>query len=164
MKKVLHGSLAMAISFAAILPVLADEVTTVQTTTPAAPQVLDSYMKPTVTQTKSVTTSDGNTQTSTAPMIMERHETVAVPTEDVVKTTTVVAPKVTTETYVAKKVCHKRVAHVVRRPVVAHRIVRRPSRVAYVHKVTTVQPEVIRQTQVIEHKGVIIDRKDPALQ
>ena len=168
MKNLLHGSLAMAFSFAVMMPALADEVqTTIQTTQPAplaAPQVIDSYMKPTVTETKSVTT-DGNTQTSTAPLIMERHERVAVPTSDVVKTTTTVTPKVTTKTYVSshRRVASHHVIHHVRKPVVAHHTYRPRTVAVNVRKVTTVQPQVIQQTQVIEHKGVVIDRPDPAL-
>jgi hypothetical protein len=171
MKNILHGSLVMAISFAAFLPAMADETTTtIQTAQPAplaAPQVIDSYMKPTVTETKSVTTTDGNTQTSTAPLIMERHERVAVPTSEVVNTTTTVTPKVTTETYVSSRkkvaVAQHRVVRKVRRPVVAHRVYRPRTVAVNVRKVTTVQPQVIQQTQTIEHKGVIIDRPDPAL-
>ena len=98
MNKLLPGTLAAALAFAGMLSVQADQITTTTVAPPTAPvQVLDSYMKPVVTQTKSVTTSDGNTQTSTAPMIMERHETVAVPTSEVTTTTTSSTPRVVEE-------------------------------------------------------------------
>jgi len=70
---------AIALASSVMLPVLADEVHTTTTTVQEAPQVLDSYMKPTVTQTKTVTADDGTKETSSAPIIMERHEKVALP-------------------------------------------------------------------------------------
>jgi len=176
MKKLLPGTLAAALAFAGMLSVHADEITTTTVQTPpAAPvQVLDSYMKPVVTQTKSTTTSDGNTHTSTAPMIMERHETVAVPTSQVTTTTTATSPKVVEEEVrtaqvatVKKATVHRarvqhRVAHR-RHRVVAHRTVVAPKTVAYTHVRKVIEPQVIQQTQTVEQKGVIIDRKDPSL-
>jgi hypothetical protein len=158
--------------------VQADEIqTTTQTIEPvplSQPQVVDSYMKPTVTQTKTVTTSDGNSQTSTAPMVMERHERVVVPTSEVVTTTTKVAPKVTSEVITQTKVqvagrskANRKyhVAHKARRHVVAHRHAATGRTIAFtqVRKTTTVEPRIIQQTQTVEQKGVVVDRRDPAL-
>jgi hypothetical protein len=176
MKRLLLSSLVSACAFAALLPVHADEVqtTTIQTTPPpplAQPQVVDSYMKPTVTQTKSVTTSDGDTHSSTAPMIMERHERVVVPTSEVTTTTTSASPKVTTEEFSkseARVASPRRVIHHVSyRPskhYVAHRTAPRNRAIAVTHlRKTVVEPQVIQQTQTVEQRGVIMDRRDPAL-
>jgi hypothetical protein len=173
MNKLLLGLIAGSISLAPLLPTFADDVQTTTQTIQQPPQVIDSYMKPTLTQTKSVTTGDGITHTTTAPMIMERHEQVVVPTSEVQTTTTTTAPKVITEEST------KAVSHVAVRPrhVVKHYVAHKPRRhVAYVHPVTTkaiavnvrkttiVEPQVTQQTQTIQQKGVVIDRKDPALE
>jgi len=169
MKRLLFSSLTAAAAFAINLPVLADEVqTTIQTTQPTPQtQVIDSYMKPTVTETKSVTNNAGETQTSTAPLIQERHEHVVVPTDQITTTTTKIKPRVTTEEVIThgtavRPVRHK-VAHKVVHRSVAHTA--KPHRsIAYTKiRKTVVQPEVIQQTQTVEQKGVLIDRPDPAL-
>lgn len=46
-------------------------------------------MQPSVTRTRNVTSSDGTTEKTGEPMIMERYEAVIVPTEAKVTTTTV---------------------------------------------------------------------------
>jgi hypothetical protein len=175
MKRLLLSSIVSAFAFAAVMPAQADEIQTTTQTIQETPQVVDSYMKPTVTQTKSVTSSDGNTQTSTAPMIMERHERVVVPSSEVTTTTTSAAPKVTTEEVsksearvdapVRRAVRHH-VAYKPRRQVVAYRHAtpHRAVAVSQFRKTTTVEPQVIQQTQTIEQKGVLIDRRDPALE
>jgi hypothetical protein len=175
MKRLLLSSIVSAFAFAAMMPAQADEIQTTTQTIQETPQVVDSYMKPTVTQTKSVTTSDGNTQTSTAPMIMERHERVVVPSSEVRTTTTTAAPRVTTEEVTKSEA---RIAAPVRRAV-KHHVAYKPRKhfVAYRHatpsraiavsqmrKTTIVEPQVIQQSQTIEQKDVVIDRKDPALE
>jgi hypothetical protein len=97
MNKLLLGSLAGSFLLAATLPVFADQVSTTTETVQSPPQVIDSYMKPTVTQTKTVTENDGTVHSSTAPMVMERHEQVVVPTTQVQTTTTTTDPKIITE-------------------------------------------------------------------
>lgn len=49
-------------------------------------------MQPSVTRTRNVTSSDGTTEKTGEPMIMERYEAVVVPTEAKVTTTTTVRP------------------------------------------------------------------------
>ncbi len=179
MNKLLPSTLAAALAIVGMLSAQADEVTTTTTVTPpvAPVQVLNSYMKPVVTQTKSVTTPDGNTQTSTSPLIMERHETVAVPTSETTTTTTTATPRVVEETTTVQPVAKKAV---VRRAVskkryvarkrhhVAHKVVARkyvaPRAIATTKVRTVVEPQVIQQTQTVETKGVIVDRKDPSLE
>ena len=153
---------AFALASSVMLPVLADEVHTTTTTVQEAPQVLDSYMKPTVTQTKTVTADDGTKETSSAPIIMERHEKVALPSSSVTTTTTV-------QPQVIKEVVTPKASHKVYRKHVAvahkakHKVASRKNYVAY-KKNTVVEPAIVNQTQVIEHRNVIIDRKDPALE
>lgn len=177
MNKLLPGTLAAALAFAGMLAVHADQVTTTTTVAPPSsqPVVLDSYMKPVVTQTKSVTGSDGNTQTSTAPMIMERHETVAVPTSEVTTTTTATSPRVVEEQVTTSKAAVRKTTatrHVTRkRHYVArkrHHVVARayvaPKTIAVTHVRKVIEPQIIQQTQTVQNKGMIIDRKDPALE
>lgn len=177
MKKLLPSTLAATLAIVGMLPAFADSVTTTTTVAPstAPAQVIDSYMKPVVTQTKSVTASDGSTQTSSAPLIMERHETVAVPTSEVTTTTTATSPQVVEEvttkkaevksTATVRKVAHKprRVAKKRTHVTVAHKV-SAPKVVAETHVRKVIEPAVIEQTQTVEQKGVIIDRKDPALE
>jgi hypothetical protein len=175
MNKLILGSLAGSLLLAATLPVFADQVQTTTETIQSPPQVIDSYMKPTVTQTKTVTENDGTVHTSTAPMVMERHEQVVMPTTQVQTTTTTTDPKIITE-QTTKRVSHiaarphrivKRcVAHKPRRHVVAYRHRTGKRAVAYnVRKTTIVEPQVIQQTQTIHQStGAVIDRKDPALE
>lgn len=174
MKNLLPGTLAATLAIVGMLPVFADSVTTTTTVAPpAAPaQVLDSYMKPVVTQTKSVTANDGSTQTTTAPLIMERHETVAVPTSEVTTTTTATTPQVVEEVVTKKEAVKSTVRKVAHKP----RVVKKRRHVPVAHKVTSpkvvaetnvrkvLQPAVIEQTQTVETRGVIVDRKDPSLE
>lgn len=174
MKRLLLGSIAPALAFAAMLPVQADEVQTTTQTVQSPPQVIDSYMKPTLMQTKSVTTDDGSTHTTTAPMIMERHERVVVPETEVQTTTTTSAPKVTTEEVtktearvaapVRKRVTHH-TAYRPRKHYVAHRHAAPNRTIAVTHlsKTTIVEPPVVQQTQTVREKATLIDRRDPAL-
>jgi len=140
MKKLLLSSFASALAFAAYLPAQAEVIeSTTETQKPA--QVIDSYMKPTVSREKSVTTSDGTTEKTVEPLIQERQERVIVPTE-----------KVTTRR-VAHHVAHRHMA--VARPATSS------SSVSVRH--TVVEPQVVQQSQTVEQKAVVIDRPDPAL-
>lgn len=135
------------------------------------PKVIDSWMQPSVTRTKSVTSSDGTTEKTVEPMIMERHEAVVVPTEAKVTTTTSVTPaqvtQVTNSAVVKTAVVKapvKRTRHYVKR--VYHHTPRR-HHVAVRHhaqtKTVVVQPQIIQQKQTIEQKSVLIERPHPAL-
>lgn len=135
------------------------------------PKVIDSWMQPSVTRTKSVTSSDGTTEKTVEPMIMERHEAVVVPTEAKVTTTTSVTPaqvtQVTNSAVVKTAVVKapvKRTRHYVKR---VYRHTPRRHHVAVRHyaqtKTVVVQPQIIQQRQTIEQKSVLIERPDPAL-
>ena len=141
------------------------------------PKVIDSWMQPSVTRTKSVTSSDGSVEKTVEPMIMERHEAVVVPTEAKVTTTTTVTPAQTTQvtnsavvktavvnTAVARKAPVVRKKRYVKR---AYRRAPRRQQVAVRHtaqvKTVVVQPQIIQQRQTIEQKSVLITRPDPAL-
>lgn len=139
------------------------------------PTVVDSWMQPAVTRTKSVTSSDGSVEKTVEPMIMERHETVAVPTETKVTTTTSVTPAQVTQVTNSAVVKTAVKTAVVKRPVVRkkryvkrayHRTPRR-QQVAVRHtaqtKTVVVRPQIIQQRQTIEQKSVLITRPDPAL-
>lgn len=191
MKKLML-SLASVLSLLAAstaLPGQAAEVTetssqtTVQTVSPttsttevivpsvSAPKVVDSWMQPSVTRTKSVTSSDGSVEKTVEPMIMERHEAVVVPTEAKVTTTTTVSPAAVTEVTKSAVVRTAAVKAPVKR---TRRYVKRAYRPAPRHrqvavrnytqaKTVVVQPQVVEQKQVIEQKSVLITRPDPAL-
>lgn len=157
--------------------------TTSQTTTEiiqpglSQPKVIDSWMQPSVTRTKSVTSSDGSVEKTVEPMIMERHEAVVVPTEAKVTTTTSVTPAQTTQvtnsavvktavvnTAVVRKAPVVRKRRYVKR---AYRRTPRRQQVAVRHATQTrtvvVQPQIVQQRQTIEQKSVLITRPDPAL-
>lgn len=157
--------------------------TTSQTTTEiiqpglSQPKVIDSWMQPSVTRTKSVTSSDGSVEKTVEPMIMERHEAVVVPTEAKVTTTTSVTPAQTTQVTnsAVVKTAVVNTAAVRKAPVVrkrryvkrAYRRAPRRQQVAVRHtaqvKTVVVQPQIIQQRQTIEQKSVLITRPDPAL-
>jgi hypothetical protein len=135
------------------------------------PTVVDSWMQPAVTRTKSVTSSDGSVEKTIEPMIMERHETVVVPTEAKVTTTTSVTPAQVTEVTMSAVVK----TAVVKRPVVrkkryvkrAYRRTPRRQQAVVRHtaqtKTVVAQPQIIQQRQTIEQKSILITRPDPAL-
>ncbi len=169
-------SLASAMSLcaaSAFLPAIADvSETTTTVTGPAisAPHVVDSWMQPSVTRSKTVTASDGTTEKTVEPLIMERHEQVLVPTESKVTTSTTVAPARVTEVtttastpiVVQKKATTRehRVAHFFHRAPKHHTVsVQQSSQT----KTVVVEPQVIQQKQTIEEKSVLIERPDPAL-
>lgn len=175
MRLTTNAYLLLAVTVSIAMPALAAEnvvreTTQTTTTSTAPPVVLDSYMKPTVEQTKEVTDSNGNTEKTTAPIIMERHEQVAIPNTET-RTTTVHEEKQAVE---QKVVPHK--SSIVRRKTVAHRP--RPIRhIAFkkpVHKYVAATPKAVEtkaisedrtviQQQTVSKPATIIDRKDPAL-
>ncbi len=163
------------------LPAMADgeapsvSTSTVQTTeTQAAPPVvLDSYMKPVYSRTKEVS-SGGETEKVVEPMIMERHETVAIPGSEST-TTTVQTEKSIVPTTVIKSQAHtaskivavshpRRVIHVAHRRAPKAYVAMKSSK-ASTEKVEKVQTAT--RTVVNEERSVtpttVIDRKDPAL-
>ncbi len=173
MKKLLLSSLASALAFAATMPAQAEVIeTTTETQLPA--QVVDSYMKPTVSRTKSVTAADGTTEKTVEPLIQERQERVIIPTEKVTTTTNITPARVVSEqvttnkaastTVVRKKVAPRRrvaVRRTARRRVAVRPAARSSSTVAV--RRTVVQPQVVQQSQTVEQKNVLIERPDPAL-
>ncbi len=173
MKKLLLSYLASALAFAATVPAQAEVIeTTTETQLPA--QVVDSYMKPTVSRTKSVTSADGTTEKTVEPLIQERQERVIIPTEKVTTTTDitparVVSEQVTTNKAASTTVVRKRVAP--RRRVAVRRTARRrvavrpavSSSSSVAVRRTVVQPQVVQQSQTVEQKHVLIERPDPAL-
>jgi hypothetical protein len=175
MRLTTNAYLMLALTVTIAMPALAAEnvvreTTQTTTTAPAAPIVLDSYMKPTVEQTKEVTDSNGNTEKTTAPIIMERHEQVAIPNTET-RTTTVHEEKQEVE---QKVVPHK--SQIVAHKTIAHRP-RHVRHVAYkkpVHKYVAVKAKetqtkaVSEDTTVIKQETIvkpatIMERRDPAL-
>jgi hypothetical protein len=183
MRKTAVGYLAVAVAMMAWSPAIAQQESTItertQTVTEpaAAPVVLDSYMKPAYSRVKETTDKEGNTAKEIQPLIMERHEQVAIPGQETHVTTVqeenqnssqttqkaaVVEPKVVVA---HKAVCHKHVAY---RP-------RRVQHVAYrpTHKYVAVanQSQKTEQTtnrtvineQTIQSPTTVIERRDPAL-
>ena len=172
------GYLAATLALAAWSPASAGEASVVQSTetvtAPAGPpQVLDSYMKPVLNKTTQVTDSEGNTTTETMPMIMERHEKVAIPGNETHVTTVrqenYDASQTTKQVSVKKAVApRKTVRRVSYRP--------RPRRyVAYkpVHKYVASANKVQKAEQSTQHTVIqeqtytspttVIERRDPAL-
>lgn len=165
------------------LPALAEgdapavSTSTVQTTETqtAPPVVLDSYMKPVYSRTKEVS-SNGETEKVVEPMIMERHEKVAIPgaesTTTTVQTEKTIVPTtvIKSQSHTAAKVVASHPRHIVRH--IAHRTapkkyvaMRSANKVEKVEKVEKVQTAT--RTVVNEERSIapttVIDRKDPAL-
>lgn len=179
---ILKGCLAIALTVGLQSVCLADEasVSTTKTTTEGPPVVLDSYMKPTVVQTKETTDAEGNVQKSVAPIIQERHEHVMLPSSETTTTTTeqraaatqsvktestAAVAKTTSRVAVAPR---RRVAHHVRHHYRACTAVRpRTTHVAVAQKTVekkVVEPTVIqRQDTTTVDRATVIERKDPAL-
>jgi hypothetical protein len=130
------------------------------------PQVLDSWMEPSVVRKREVTSSSGDKETFVEPLIMERHERVMIPyTEESVTQRRTQGPSIIShQSYSSKSVHHVRRHHIAQRrhtPVISHAVSRR----RYVAKnVTTISTpsQVEIQRRVVE-KSVVVDRKDPAL-
>ena len=139
------------------------------------PQVLDSYMKPTVVRTRESTDADGNVEKTVEPIVQERHEQVMIPTLDTTTTDTrsAAATAVKTETKqvatsTARPCAVKKISHHPRhhRYYTAHRTA--PAAVASAvtttaSHVTTIQPTTVEhQERTTEHQ-TIMERRDPAL-
>ncbi|MBS1956144.1 MAG: hypothetical protein JST89_18310 [Cyanobacteria bacterium SZAS-4] len=178
---VFKGCLAIALTVGLQSVCFADDtVSTTTTSTEGPPVVLDSYMKPTVVQTKETTDAAGNVQRTVAPIIQERHEHVMLPASETTSTVTEhtgSAAVVKTESSVAQSTFRsapaRKVAHRVRhhrrtcasvRPRVA---VVKPRAVAVANKVVVekriVEPTVIQRQDTTVSKATVIERKDPAL-
>ena len=165
--------------FAAAVSAQPAETIKTETTTDGPPQVIKSFMVPTMMQTKETTDSAGETTKSSAPMIMERHEQVAVPHEQTTSETTIEKqPAVVEETIeqrkvvkpaapAVRKVSYKRACSVQPRHV-AHRVVHHPqhqiaSSETVLKRTVTEQPAVVQHTEKTESSPIIYERKDPAL-
>jgi hypothetical protein len=162
------------------LPALADgeaplvNTSTVQTTETqtAPPVVLDSYMKPVYSRTKEVS-SGGETEKVVEPMIMERHETVAIPGSESA-TTTVQTEKTVVPTTVIKSQSHsaskvvvlshpRHVTHIAHRRAPRSYVAMRSSKATErVEKVQTATRTTVNEERSVT-PTTIIDRKDPAL-
>jgi len=168
--------LVIATAATLTLPALAAEnvvreTTQTTTTAPSVPVVLDSYMKPAVVQTKEVTDSNGNTEKTSSPIIMERHEQVAIPNTEV-RTTTVHEEKQA----IQEKPVVQHKSMIVRHTTVSHRP-KHVHHVAYkkpVYEYVSVKPKAIEtqptsedrtivKQEVIQKPATIMERKDPAL-
>ncbi len=178
---VLKGCLAIALTVGLQSVCFADDtVSTTTTSTEGPPVVLDSYMKPTVVQTKETTDAAGNVQKTVAPIIQERHEHVMLPASETTSTVTEHTGSTTavkTESSVAQSTFRsapqRKIAHRVRhhrrtvasvRPRVA---VARPRTVAVAHKVVVekriVEPTVVQRQDTTVSKATIMERRDPSL-
>lgn len=171
----LKGCLAMALTVALQPLCFADDaVSTTTVKTEGPPVVLDSYMKPTVMQTKETTDANGNVEKSVAPIIQERHEHVMLPSSETtttvtehsgstqtVKTDTTAVAKSTFRSAPRRKLAH-RVRHHRRAAVAA-----KPRNVAVAQRVVVqkkvIEPTVIQRQDTTVEKATVIERKDPAL-
>jgi hypothetical protein len=153
-----------------------------ETTTQGQPEVVKSFMVPTLTQTKETTDASGETTKSSAPMIMERHEQVVVPQEKTVTETTIEKkPAVVEETIehksmqktqpMLKKTTYSRAAVIPKRHVAHHVVHHHATPVAHstnesstiVKRTVVDQPTVVQHTERSVSNPVTYERKDPAL-
>lgn len=171
----LKGCLAIALTVALQPLCFADDaVSTTTVKSEGPPVVLDSYMKPTVVQTKETTDANGNVEKSVAPIIQERHEHVMLPSSETTTTMTEhtgTSQTVKTEaTAVARRTFRsaprRKVAHRVRH----HRracVAAKPKSVAVAQKTVVekkvIEPTVIQRQDTTVEKATVIERKDPAL-
>ncbi len=176
MIKTAVGYLAVAAALMAWSPAIAQQESSTTETTqtvsspPAAPVVLDSYMKPVVTRTKETTDKEGNVSKDTAPLIMERHEQVAIPGQETHVTTVkeenrsaTVGPK--TMTVVHHTPVHH--THVAYRPRPVHHGAYKPAKQHLAVTTRSAKTENVSRTviseQTIQTPTTVIERKDPAL-
>jgi len=169
--------LAVGLAIGTVAPALAGEIHSYSQssqTTVGAPQVMESWMQPTVVRSTQEIDASGNAQVRQEPLIMERHERVMIPQEDRSSTTVVnkeETPVVTTSTTTASRsyVASRPIAH---RSCVAHRRVayRYPSRSLAYNTVkrkdiatTTSSSEQVDHNERVEQKATIFERRDPAL-
>ena len=171
---ILKGCLAIALTVGLQSVCFADEtVSRTTTSTEGPPVVLDSYMKPTVVQTKETTDAAGNTERSVAPIIQERHEHVMLPASETTSTVTEHAGStaaVRTESTVAQSTYRS-----APKKVVAHRVRHHyQTRTAVKPRSTSVAQKIIVEKKVVEpttiqrqdttvSKSTIMERRDPAL-
>jgi hypothetical protein len=157
----------------------AQETIREQTTTTGTPEVVKSFMVPTMVQTKETTDSAGDTTKTSAPMIMERHEQVVVPQEQTTSETTIEKkPAVVEETIeqqkcsttAAKKVSYRKPCsaprhHVAHRTVhhAQHQIAQSTNQIS-VKRTVVEQPTVVQHTEKTQSNSIIYERKDPALE
>lgn len=180
MKNLIPGLLTVSASMFVTVPVIADEIQTTQVTHTSPATVVNSWMEPSVSRTRTVTSSDGTSQTVTEPLVMERHERVVIPQTEVTTTNVVTQPKVTTGEFttvskapvarVAVRRSKNCVAYRPKKHFVAHHFSRARRSIAYapltqkvVRRTVTEEPRVIQQKQEVEDRTVIMDRRDPAL-
>ncbi|CAN5124378.1 hypothetical protein BH10CYA1_BH10CYA1_35500 [soil metagenome] len=170
---ILKGCLAVALTVGLQSVCFADSVSTTTSSTEGPPVVLDSYMKPTVVQTKETTDAAGNVQKSVAPIIQERHERVLLPSSE---TTSTVSEHTgsTTAVKTEARVAHSTLRSAPKRKVV-HRVRHyrrsytavKPSTVSVAHRVVVekkiVDPTVIQRQDTTVSKSTIMERRDPAL-
>ncbi|MBI2810309.1 MAG: hypothetical protein HYX67_05735 [Candidatus Melainabacteria bacterium] len=172
---ILKGCLAVALTVGLQSVCFADDsVSTTTTSTEGPPVVLDSYMKPTVVQTKETTDAAGNVQRSVAPIIQERHEHVMLPASETTSTVTEHTGSTTavrTESRVAQSTFRsapkRKIAHQVRHHRRSYAAVK-PKSAAYVaNKVVVekrvVDPTVIQRQDTTVSKATITERRDPSL-
>ncbi len=177
---VLKGCLAIALTVGLQSVCFADEtVSTTTTSSEGPPVVLDSYMKPTVVQTKETTDAAGNVQRTVAPIIQERHEHVMLPASETTSTVTEHTGSTTavkTESSVAQSTFRsapkRQVAHRVRHrrsyAAVKPKVVAvRPRAVSVANKVVVekriVEPTVFQRQDTTVSKATVVERRDPAL-
>jgi hypothetical protein len=172
---ILKGCLAIALTVGLQSVCLADEVSTTTTKTEGPPVVLDSYMKPTVVQTKETTDANGNVEKSVAPIIQERHEHVMLPSSETTSTVTEHSGTTQTVRTESSAAVARSTFRSAPKRVLAHRVRHhyracapvKPKHVAFAQQVTTekkvVEPTVIRRQDTTVDKATVIERKDPAL-
>ncbi|HEY9775391.1 MAG TPA: hypothetical protein V6C81_16615 [Planktothrix sp.] len=170
MKK-LAGWGALAVTLATVLPVGAQEVksyTHTSETDVGAPQVIDSWMQPTVVKTTHAVDQDGQATTTEAPLVQERRERVMVPTEKTEETVSVKQAPAVTRT--ASSVNVSRSSARVYRP---RRVAYHPRRIAYrdynvTRRAAAASTQTASTTQMVKQERttttpIIYDRRDPAL-
>ncbi|HEY9731256.1 MAG TPA: hypothetical protein V6C89_05055 [Drouetiella sp.] len=172
---ILKGCLAIALTVGLQSVCCADEVSTTTTKTEGPPVVLDSYMKPTVVQTKETTDANGNVEKSVAPIIQERHEHVMLPSSETTSTVTEHSGATQTIKTESSAVAKSTFRSAPRR-VVAHRVRHhyractavKPQHVAVAQKQViekkVIEPTIIQRQDTTVDKATVIERKDPALE
>ncbi len=171
---ILNGCLAIALTVGLQSVCFAgDSVSTTTTSTEGPPVVLDSYMKPTVVQTKETVDAAGNVQKSVAPIIQERHEHVMLPACETTSTVTEHTGSTTAVRTESRQVQStfrsapkRKIAHRVRHYRRSYAAVK-PKYVSVANKVVTekriVDPTVIQRQDTTVSKATIVERRDPAL-
>ena len=157
-------SIAATVSLQVAAQGQASVVKSETSTVVGAPEVIDSYMKPTVVRTRESTDSDGNVSKTVEPIIQERHEKVMIPTLET--TSTEVrngGTSVRTETHAVattnNSTAVRRIAHHPRhhRAYVAHRAQQSLST-----RTTTIeQPLTVERQDKTTERDTLIERRDP---